>query len=532
MMKFASPSIRSLVIAYSTLLNLAFAAPVPAPAFNVESNNIVYAVVHNTGTTSWVDDTHQTFTVTVTGDYCYPISQTSDSKLETKTYPGDALATGEYPVVNVDGSSENTITVLVNDIQKTQVSTSVASTELSTKSRTPESVTTAPLPTMTANEDEHTASDTITIKSTLTRFETYVSKPGDIIVPSSLPYNEPSSYVATITCSSDIIHETWVFSDGDITTVFSSTLPQTSTIQVSTPQVTPTTPEIGNYYTSTTETPKVSYVVVTYAVYGSSSSLIRAPEPTPLTTQAQVTEFPSLSSLNASFTTDDGQSSFGSLIQTGGIATTAVSEIPYASASVLEPSSKFNITFSSTPTKVTEVRTSTVPTQTRLGSVITTIAMPSETFLGTESSLHANSTSLQFSSDQLSLSSFYTAEISTVIWNSYINAESATLSSSFGLHSTVSSTFSSLEKASSSPTGTEGVDILAVESSVSNYIRPTITATALYTFSEFSSTLHSSTALSSFSSDLSVMPTSTPTNTPLFVPPYPAPQNSTTGIWS
>jgi hypothetical protein len=115
------------VIAWLHLAQQTRAAPVlqvEEIAKTSEDGKTIYPVVHSNPRTPWVDDLQVTVTAYVEGpeDLCRPNFQTkkslgssasSSSSSRTVEPSSTETATGSYPVVNVDGSSDETVTITI-----------------------------------------------------------------------------------------------------------------------------------------------------------------------------------------------------------------------------------------------------------------------------------------------------------------------------------------------------------------------------------------------------------------------------------
>lgn len=134
-MLLKAATVRSLVLAYFSVIQAIEAVPVPAENAS-EDGNTIYAVVHNDPSQSWVDPLHRTVTVTVeaTGDVC----------MASPSFNPLATTSSSYPVVEVDGNSDNTVTVTPS--QTAQFDTPTQTTQLDTPSQTSQSSPASQLP--------------------------------------------------------------------------------------------------------------------------------------------------------------------------------------------------------------------------------------------------------------------------------------------------------------------------------------------------------------------------------------------------
>lgn len=335
--------VKALVIAYFAFISQINALPVPTPIAEIsDDGNTVYPIVHNNSSIPWVDPLHITVTVTVEGseDFCNPHYTTSQSFFQstsrakpnsasTSTLPSTSTISyiPEYPVVDVDGSSDNTITVTLPDKKSTTLSSASSKnvpvssdvTKLSSASglnksssiisdnkkptstsasltseveksgsitsdhKKPNSIPTSSLPLTSHTEEDD---ETITIRSTLTFFHTYTSTSGDIIISKTLDTSENDSsaktIVSSVTCSDEIVTATWVIDE-------SSSSMHTSTLHSDTKDcstcVIPTVSSAPKSLLSSTVTPTGTTKKTITSVANSKSTITSiVPTGTPKTT--------------------------------------------------------------------------------------------------------------------------------------------------------------------------------------------------------------------------------------------------------
>ena len=127
-MLIKSAKLSSVVIAWLYLAQQTRAAPVPQVgdiAKTSKDGKTIYPVVQNNPQTPWVDDLQVTVTAYVEGpeDLCRPNFQSTKSSGSSasssitsgssRTVDPSSTETGSYPVVNVDGSSDGTVTITI-----------------------------------------------------------------------------------------------------------------------------------------------------------------------------------------------------------------------------------------------------------------------------------------------------------------------------------------------------------------------------------------------------------------------------------